>query len=144
MLFLGLEEVLAHSGVIKNCSDEVSATNTYFKFAEYACQNPRKKWLLACPVPCQQTTYVPVVRNFHANSWYEPSKSETVPKCVYFTFAYESFLVEVSVETLMYDSGNFWAAVGGNLGLFLGFSCLSVLYQLIQQFKKFRYLNIFF
>ena len=45
---------------------------------------------------------------------------------------YDSPLVEERVETLVYDAGNFLTAVGGNIGLFLGFSCLSVLFSIIH------------
>ena len=41
---------------------------------------------------------------------------------------------EKEEETLVYDSGNFFAAVGGNLGLLLGFSCLSIIYAGIDFF----------
>jgi hypothetical protein len=40
--------------------------------------------------------------------------------------------VEKQVESLIYDAGNFFAAVGGNLGLFLGFSCLSIIFATID------------
>ena len=36
------------------------------------------------------------------------------------------------METLDYDVGTFWTSVGGNLGLFLGFSCLSVLFAIVD------------
>ena len=39
--------------------------------------------------------------------------------------------VEEKVETLVYDIGSFLAAAGGNLSLMLGFSCLSVLLNII-------------
>jgi len=40
--------------------------------------------------------------------------------------------VEKQVESLIYDAGNSFAAVGGNLGLFLGFSCLSMVFATID------------
>jgi hypothetical protein len=43
-----------------------------------------------------------------------------------------SLIVEERVETLVYDVGSFLAAAGGNLGLFLGFSCLSVFLYIIK------------
>lgn len=50
---------------------------------------------------------------------------------------FQSLLIEEEVETYVYDFGNFVVALGGNLGLMLGFSCLSVLFSLIQLiFKK--------
>jgi hypothetical protein len=45
---------------------------------------------------------------------------------------YETFNVEEHVESLVYDASNFLVSVGGNLRLFLGFSCLSVLFYLIN------------
>jgi hypothetical protein len=41
--------------------------------------------------------------------------------------AYDTFSVEEHFETLVFDIGSLLAAAGGNLGLFLGFSCLSLL-----------------
>jgi len=54
----------------------------------------------------------------------------------YFSFNLESFMVEERVEALVYDEVNFIAAAGGNLGLFLGFSCFSVLIALMKQVRK--------
>ncbi len=45
-------------------------------------------------------------------------------------------MVEERVEALVYDEVNFIAAAGGNLGLFLGFSCFSVLIALMKQVRK--------
>jgi hypothetical protein len=50
-------------------------------------------------------------------------------------------LVEEQIERLAYDFGNFLAAAGGNLGLFLGFSCLPMLLGFISIFKKFGVKN---
>jgi hypothetical protein len=50
---------------------------------------------------------------------------------VIFSLEYERLVVEEEVETLMYDATNFLAQAGGNLGLFLGFSCLSLLLSLL-------------
>ena len=46
--------------------------------------------------------------------------------------AYESMDFEKEEETLVCNSGNCFAAVGGNLGLLLGFSCLSIIYAAID------------
>jgi len=44
-------------------------------------------------------------------------------------------LIEEKLETLVYDLVGLLAAVGGNLGLLLGFSCLSVLISIISKFQ---------
>ncbi len=54
----------------------------------------------------------------------------------YLNINLESFMVEERVEALVYDEVNFIAAAGGNLGLFLGFSCFSVLLALLNQVRK--------
>jgi hypothetical protein len=40
-----------------------------------------------------------------------------------------SLSVEEHFETLVFDGGSLLAAAGGNLGLFLGFSCLSLIFS---------------
>jgi hypothetical protein len=45
---------------------------------------------------------------------------------------FQSLLVEEEEETYVYDFGNFIVALGGNLGLMLGFSCLSVVFSAIH------------
>ena len=82
--------------------------------------------------------FTPSVRYFHLNSWLDGLNNETMPKYIYFFFGFESFIVEVSVETLMYDIGHFLAAIGGNLGFFLGFFCFSMLLGFIKIFKKLK------
>ena len=44
-----------------------------------------------------------------------------------------SNLIEEQIETLLYDFGGFIAAAGGNLGLFLGLSCLSMVFALVDK-----------
>jgi len=39
---------------------------------------------------------------------------------------------EEKIERLEYDLANFLVSAGGNLGLFLGLSCLSVLFGIID------------
>jgi hypothetical protein len=46
--------------------------------------------------------------------------------------------VEERIDNLDYDFESFLAAVGGNLGLFLGFSCLSVLLGFVRLLNRFE------
>ena len=98
-----------------------------------------------CPLPCERNVY-----NYNLNHIHENSLSEEQPKAdagckfVYMSFYYSTFIIEQQVETLIYDVGGFLAAAGGNLGLCLGFSCLSVLFTFwqwstiaIQRIKKY-------
>jgi hypothetical protein len=49
---------------------------------------------------------------------------------------YSSLSVEEHFETLVFDSGSLLAAAGGNLGLFLGFSCLSLIFSSLYYFSS--------
>ena len=69
--------------------------------------------------------------NFHRNNWVETSDARPpgfIDKYYALFVAYESMDFEKEEETLVCNSGNCFAAVGGNLGLLLGFSCLSIIY----------------
>jgi hypothetical protein len=50
---------------------------------------------------------------------------------------FSSFVIEESIETLVYDFGGFLAALGGNMGLALGFSCMSLLFSVLNLFNDF-------
>jgi len=50
-------------------------------------------------------------------------------------YFYTTLTVEEKIETLLYDFGGLMAAAGGNLGLCLGFSCLSILFSIIAGFS---------
>ena len=90
-----------------------------------------------CPLPCQQNSYNLKLNYFHKNSWIDTDgKSGIIPDSFSLAVAYNTLIVEERVESLVYDVGSFLAAAGGNLGLFLGFSCLSVFLTLIKFVMK--------
>lgn len=81
------------------------------------------------------------MRKYHANSWVvydDPSHEDISDKGVEITIAYESLVVEERIETLVYDVGSFLSAMGGNLGLFLGFSCFTMLLGILKAAKLIR------
>ena len=95
--------------------------------------------IATCPLPCKQTTYDLNVKAFHANSWLDPNNTTgmvNVTSVTLLNVFYETLSTEEKVETLMYDVSSFLAAAGGNLGLFLGFSCLSMTVSFIQFCKN--------
>ena len=97
------------------------------------------EWFATCPLPCKKTTYDLNVKDFHANSWTDPFNKTgliNVSSVTLLSLFYETLSTEEMVETLMYDVGSFLAAAGGNLGLFLGFSCLSMTVSFIQFCKN--------
>ena len=141
-----MEEFRTNSSILKECQDDKSGQETYATYADLFYTTKRKNWLKACPIHCKQTVYQPNVRRYHYNVWMplsnNPSK-EVLQKFVLFSFGYDTFVREVSVETLVYDAGSFLAAIGGNLGLFLGFSCFSLLIGLIELAAKINVNKLF-
>ena len=92
-----------------------------------------------CPLPCIRKSYNFHLEYFHRNQFVEKPNATQVERLnssFYLTISLESLMVEERVEALVYDEVNFVAAAGGNLGLFLGFSCFSVLLALIKQVRK--------
>jgi len=86
-------------------------------------------------MPCRQITHKFATSEFHRNSWVQvryPYSEEYLDNYYTFYVSYSSLDVEKQVESLIYDAGNSFAAVGGNLGLFLGFSCLSIIFATID------------
>ena len=82
-----------------------------------------------------QTTYITAMNRFHENSYLESvddSSARNNSSVVVMSIGYETLNSELHFETLIYDTGNFLTQIGGNLGLFLGVSCLSVITDLIE------------
>ena len=90
-------------------------------------------------MPCLQLEYSYTRSELHMNNWIEPKKgySPEFAKEYYSIFAsFETMNIEKHEENLVYDSGSFFAAIGGNLGLFLGFSCFSIIVAAVDFIAK--------
>ncbi len=79
-----------------------------------------------CPRPCQTTSYrvsTTENRNFefdHIISYAEVTSTD----------------VAIAEEYLVFDENDILTALGGSLGLFLGFSCWGIAKQIIEYFKS--------
>ena len=80
---------------------------------------------IGCPLPCSYSNYLADVVYQHKNA-YELYTGNKYPNYFLLYYYYLSLDTVVSSESLIVDLANLIANVGGNLGLFLGFSCLSV------------------
>jgi len=119
------------------CKSMDDAYKTHNLFLNLVYSKGQKEWLAECPVPCNQTVYDLKLQKYHRNTIAgKGNMSQLQSNDVVFTLHYEKFVTEEHVETLIYDTGNFLAQAGGNLGLFLGFSCLSVFFEIINCVKK--------
>lgn len=90
--------------------------------------------IFGCPKACNITGLNVHLRFGHANSFIDPyNKLKLDPENdFYLGFSYTNIETEERVETLAYDVYSFLAAAGGNLGLALGCSCLSVLIEALE------------
>ena len=51
-------------------------------------------------------------------------------------FYYSSMIIEKRVEALVYDLGGFLSAAGGNMGLWLGLSFLTILFTCLDWIRS--------
>ena len=85
-------------------------------------------------MPCSFIGYKVKVSYFHKNSYLAVELNSTKDSFNLF-FYYSSLVVEKRVETLVYDIGGFLAAAGGNMGLMLGLSFLTILIKALDWIK---------
>ena len=81
-----------------------------------------------CPVPCTTTSYYTNIQYYGMTNEINSHISDHFNLSVY----YDNLWVEERTETLIYDLSSFLSASGGNLGLLMGFSCLSALLAIIK------------
>ncbi len=130
-----------HRSIIQECKDENSAAYTLEKvlqiFKDFFTNSNR----YGCLLPCKITTFEINLKLYHENTWYIYNKltgSEDTEKIISeehsfgLFYFYETLRIEEKIETLIFDLGGVLAAAGGNLGLCLGFSCLSILHAILS------------
>jgi hypothetical protein len=120
------------------CSNHSSAAESYkimFDFGTQFVQNTEK---FGCPKPCNSSSFSVDLNFGHLNSIVDPFSEYDVDinKNYILMFFFQTLDVTEQVETLAYDLSAFLAAAGGNLGLALGFSCLSILLGLLNYLSK--------
>ena len=131
----GFSEYITSYTTLLECADEKEGMLSLKAFQGVINEFVASPEKFGCPLPCERTMFTYDVIDTHQNSviLQEPeilAEEEDAPYIFY--FFYKTFLVEQRVETLIYDFGGFLAAAGGNLGLCLGFSLLSILFNFTQ------------
>jgi hypothetical protein len=132
----GFEDFLGPNlTALDECKDRNAAAATFETIEKVKKDFMGKTWRQGCPIPCSQISYVTSFSFFHENSKLDPAGKKVLAE-IDFSFGiylfYETLMTEEHLETLIYDVGAFLAAGGGNLGLMLGFSCLSVLWEIVS------------
>ena len=78
-----------------------------------------------CPLPCIITSYQATLLYTHKNAM-ELYTSNKINEDFWLFYYYETMETEINNEMLIVDVSNLIGAIGGNMGLFLGFSFLSI------------------
>jgi len=116
---------------LPKCESKQSAEKTYEMALQYF------SYMNSDEIPCSQVSYKYELEYQGKSSFYDPKKpfNHNSEYFVFFTF-FNKLETEERTETLIYDAVNFLSAAGGNLGLFVGFSCLSVIFAIIDLICK--------
>ena len=120
------------------CLNDDTADKSFKEWESFVYLELKTFLLQQCPIPCDQTVFEVKLSSFHINNFITGYKNviNASKSIVYFSFRCETFNREKHIETLIYDTGNFLTQTGGNLGLFLGLSCFSMILTIIKCFKN--------
>jgi hypothetical protein len=128
---------MGENSSLKECIDQDSALNSetmLFKAMEAVRDFPST---YGCQKPCKQSSYSFSIGYYHQTSYVSHGNLDAISnESFHLAFYYDSLTIEEHFETLVYDTGSMLVAAGGNLGLFLGFSCLSILLSAISFLKQ--------
>lgn len=121
------------------CQNSQDASNSFDFFFSEIQMNHMEGLPNQCLKPCFEKSYAHSVRYFHKNAAIE-SKGIFGHNFTNINFMMDLFfdtdLIEEHTESLIYDKSAFWSSVGGNLGLYLGFSCFSVAMAMFEVVRK--------
>ena len=95
--------------------------------------------LFIFPAPCKTTTYDAGILKFQQNPygvWHNKSKTNSTSFNRTVAMYYTTSDVTTFTEARLIDFSGFVSAVGGNLGLFLGFSFLTMLFDLYDYIEN--------
>ena len=132
-----MKSIIPANSTMKECQVEDDlAENYYWEYVNYLERFLSSPWEYNCPIPCKQTTYKIKLNYYHKNNARLPFGLNHNLKGHFVLYIfYATFDKEERIESLEYDMANLLVSAGGNLGLFLGFSCLSAMFMVIEWFQ---------
>lgn len=135
MPFWFLGKALNQTNLCKNAKEFNAAnkmTNRYLK--GILSQNESNS---TCLRPCKTVSYSASIRKMGHNSKTLSSSKNTIRNWVSFGLAYKDFEVTTNHEYYVMSTEALVSNIGGFLGLFLGFSCLSIIDWILNNCKKY-------
>ena len=131
-----MNAVIPDKAAVPECSDLPAANRSYWIYNDYMKLFVERPWDFGCLPPCRSVTYKISLDYYHANNDLETDDvSDISPESFVLFSGYLSNMVVEEIESLEHDVGSLLVSAGGNLGLFLGFSVLSILYLVLKKVK---------
>jgi len=135
---VGLKPIMNAENYLDKCLLKKEAAVTYSAYRAFLKTYRGNYDSLNCPLPCFRKTFSFKQTDQHKYAFIQADRTyedELLQQNYSLSLSYNSFKVEERVETLVYDLESFLTSIGGNLGLFLGFSCFSLLVSIIEMVK---------
>ena len=131
---VGMEKLIPNSSGISECNTLLGARVTY-----KATRNAIETFLSDLPkhnfpMPCSIKSYNHNIKYANKNSWIDVDDSNDSETSVGMSLSYSSLLVEERFDAYIYDLESLMTSIGGNLGLFLGFSFFSSIIAVLEFF----------
>ncbi len=119
------------------CEDKETALQEAEKFSNYIFRINKNEILDNCLIPCKQSGFTHNLRYYHSNAWLSHSLSNDDKKAfILVSLRFESFMVKEEIENYLYDTTSLLTGIGGNSGLLIGMSLLSLLLGTIRLAKR--------
>ena len=128
------QSAAANSNIVE-CTDLSAASNTRKQTILELFKLWASPTAYGCLIPCNTISYSFNLLYYHENGIMDDFLVTEKGSFVLYLY-YDTLMSEERSETLLYDVPGFLAAAGGNLGLMLGFSCLTVLFSILNYFEK--------
>ena len=128
-----MKQIIPNHSTMPECNNRVDADQAYWAFIELLAKFTPKLWEFGCPIPCRRVKYQLKFIYYHKNNLYHPEMMSNFSEghILFYPF-WSPFPEEERIESAEYDLASLLVSAGGNLSLFLGFSCLSVLFGIID------------
>ncbi len=121
---------------LPECKSNKKALSTVEKFVTQIDDYLSRTSEFGCPIPCKQKSFKHKLEYFSKNTFIEFNDEQRIDQDSFELIVFfKTMDIEEKTETFVYDVGNFLTAAGGNLGLFMGFSCLSIILTFIDKFE---------
>lgn len=129
----GLKEIIPLDSDIPKCDSFERGRETYNSIksiSSFTLGLPN----LNCDIPCTHKSFNVQIKFVHKNAYIDVDGSTApyVNTTVALAIHYNSLLVEERSEAYIYDFESLMTSIGGNLGLFLGFSCFSTIMFVVK------------